>query len=341
MDPRFSSPPDPSTSEAQPQRFPAPIVSAPEDEASGSRGPSLWNLFLALVCALVLSGILVVVVIGASGFRIRPPIDRVHFLSGLIDRPVVLLSLLAVTPLCMGIVALAAAAFSHVPWRKRLGLERGILRVADYPVILLGDAGAFMVSVALMAALVKLHWVPPPGEDRLGLVEMFHHVPPSLRWSMLLVTSLITGIGEELMFRGYVQRGLLDRWRPAWAIGVASVAFTIFHGDVAYSTFILPGAIYLGYIAWRSQSILPAIACHVLENGVVQAAQMFMGSRATSSSAPISAADWWIGSLVLVLAIGAVVISVRWIEALHHRTTPVAALQVGSIDAPDPPVGDS
>jgi len=74
------------------------------------------------------------------------------------------------------------------------------------------------------------------------------------------------GFVEELLFRGYVQRRLLRRWRPFGAILFASVAFAIAHLDPLHVVFALPLGIWFGIIAWRTGSIWPGVVCHAFIN---------------------------------------------------------------------------
>ncbi|MCA9238851.1 MAG: CPBP family intramembrane metalloprotease, partial [Planctomycetales bacterium] len=92
-------------------------------------------------------------------------------------------------------------------------------------------------------------------------------------WGLLfvLLIALSPGFVEELLFRGYIQGRLLQRWRPAWAIGVTSVLFGLVH--VAPHTVVLATVlgVWLGIVAWRTGSIVPTIVCHAFVNGSVNA----------------------------------------------------------------------
>lgn len=77
--------------------------------------------------------------------------------------------------------------------------------------------------------------------------------------------SFLVPIGEELLFRGVVMRGLL-RYGAVVAVVASSVVFALFHGV----NMALPSALVVGLVAAeitrRSGSIWPAVVVHVVNN---------------------------------------------------------------------------
>lgn len=83
---------------------------------------------------------------------------------------------------------------------------------------------------------------------------------------LAISTGLFPGIAEELLFRGYIQGRFLKRWPAPVAIGVTSVLFGIYHGNVEQfftTTFM---GVWLGVLAWRTGSVLPGIVAHFAIN---------------------------------------------------------------------------
>ncbi|MBN1948660.1 MAG: CPBP family intramembrane metalloprotease [Candidatus Cloacimonetes bacterium] len=81
------------------------------------------------------------------------------------------------------------------------------------------------------------------------------------------LVAVLPGICEEVMFRGYLINGFTRR--GLWsAIIVSGILFGIFHLDPFR---FLPTAVlgvYLGYLTLRSNSLLPAVFAHFLNNGL-------------------------------------------------------------------------
>lgn len=92
---------------------------------------------------------------------------------------------------------------------------------------------------------------------------------------VVLAMSIAPSICEEWFFRGMLQRSLLKHGRAVWAIIGSAVAFGAFHtlsGSVVAFDRLIPTALMggvLGWIAWRTGSILPGIALHMLHNATI------------------------------------------------------------------------
>lgn len=88
------------------------------------------------------------------------------------------------------------------------------------------------------------------------------------RISAVVMGALLSGAGEEMAFRGYMQ-SQLERFGPAFAVIVTSIAFMLAHAPqdlhqfvrLAVGYFVL--ALLLGALARRSGSILPGMVLHV------------------------------------------------------------------------------
>lgn len=87
---------------------------------------------------------------------------------------------------------------------------------------------------------------------------------------LLLVATLVTisvlvPIGEELLFRGVLLRGLL-RYGAVVAVVVSSIVFALFHG----LNMAMPSALIIGLVAGevtrRSGSVWPAVVVHIINN---------------------------------------------------------------------------
>lgn len=86
----------------------------------------------------------------------------------------------------------------------------------------------------------------------------------------LIFISLFAGIGEELFFRGILQRLLIKAFKNPWmGIVVAAAAFSFFHFQFFgfVPRFLL--GILLGAIYWYSGSLWPAIIAHFLYDGFI------------------------------------------------------------------------
>ena len=87
----------------------------------------------------------------------------------------------------------------------------------------------------------------------------------STPWTLVLI-ALVPAVCEELAFRGFILTGLRQNGRRWRAIATSSLFFALAHGILQQqiSAFFL--GLVLGYIAYQSQSLWPAILYHLTHN---------------------------------------------------------------------------
>lgn len=118
----------------------------------------------------------------------------------------------------------------------------------------------------LVVMWLVMRWPVGPFRELKALVD--HFVVPLFRTGSLpefALISLMAGIGEEMLFRGVVQRGLAANWGPWAACGVAAVLFGLCHAlNLGY--WILATAIgaYLGWLERATGNLLTPIIAHAV-----------------------------------------------------------------------------
>jgi sodium transport system permease protein len=87
-------------------------------------------------------------------------------------------------------------------------------------------------------------------------------------WFVLLAFAVAPAICEELVFRGFLLSGFGRGGRMAVAVGLSSVAFGIIHmiPEQVFNTALL--GVVLGTLAIRSNSLLPCILFHFINNAL-------------------------------------------------------------------------
>ncbi len=87
----------------------------------------------------------------------------------------------------------------------------------------------------------------------------------SIGWNLLFL-AVVPGVVEELFFRGALQ-GILSRIaKPAIAIWITAFVFSAIHGQIyGFVPRLLLGGL-MGYLAFYSQSLIPAMWAHFLNN---------------------------------------------------------------------------
>ncbi len=160
------------------------------------------------------------------------------------------------------LAAVGIASFAREPLGRRLGLGASGLGAGRIALCAIGLAALSHAAEGVVALA---------GLSTAGLVR-FDDALAGLHFEdlafPLLAIALASAFGEELFFRGMLQRGLAPRLGTAAAIAVTSVAFGAAHDDWAQGTAAVVLGSYLGVVAARTGSIRPAIVAHAVNNGL-------------------------------------------------------------------------
>lgn len=98
---------------------------------------------------------------------------------------------------------------------------------------------------------------------------------------------LVPAVCEELLFRGVMQ-GMLRPYGLWLAIVGQAVPFALLHGSAAAIVFALPAGLFFGWLAERSNSILPGMLLHFINNTLTFVQMLLLKNGAESLSTAIS-----------------------------------------------------
>ncbi|NQT23965.1 CPBP family intramembrane metalloprotease [candidate division KSB1 bacterium] len=83
---------------------------------------------------------------------------------------------------------------------------------------------------------------------------------------LILAFVVVAGIGEEMLFRGFLLGSLEKSVDVTRAVLYSSMIFTFMHFNPWWTIEIFFMGIIAGVITWKSNSLYPAIAMHALVN---------------------------------------------------------------------------
>lgn len=88
------------------------------------------------------------------------------------------------------------------------------------------------------------------------------------RWGYLAI-GLLAPVAEEIVFRGAILRSLLRGMRNHWvAIAISAVIFAIIHGNPAQMPHAMLVGLLLGWMYYRTDSLVPGVAFHWANNTI-------------------------------------------------------------------------
>lgn len=125
------------------------------------------------------------------------------------------------------------------------------------------------LALPLMALLTKtLVYAQPAFARFTGSRYGWRDGPPAVMLALLLTTTLVTPIVEELFFRGFLFRWMAAR-RPLWlAVTVSSAMFGASHIVPAQVIVASLMSLALIWLFLKSGSLWPCIVCHTVNNGI-------------------------------------------------------------------------
>lgn len=170
----------------------------------------------------------------------------------------------AITP-AMTVAASAlssAAVIGLFAWRRFAPMSPVYLRTRQWGVF-------FWCTVASLGTIIPSAWLQellPELPDLSG--DTFKAMMDN-RYGYF-VLCLLVPFAEEVAFRGAVLRSLLGSFRNHWAaIAISAVFFAVVHGNPVQMPHAFLVGLLLGWMYYRTGSILPGVVLHWVNNTVV------------------------------------------------------------------------
>ena len=216
----------------------------------------LWAPFATMAAVFVVVSLVSVAVIGiavASDPSIKasdPPESLTLVLTVVQDAVLVLAAALTLKLVLGRVVARDLGLRPVVDWRRALKVA-----VVCY--------AAYWVAASILSALFK-----PPQQQIVTDLKTEHAAGILIGFAVL--TCVVAPICEELFFRGFLFAALARRLGPRWAALVAGAVFGLVHAPnplVGLIALAVLG-VCLCALFWRTQSIIPCMALHALNNSI-------------------------------------------------------------------------
>ena len=223
--------------------------------------PRVWTPFVVFVAAFVLQVPVIIVFLIVLTLILHGPNGAAQNLEKVIQSDIGILG----STLCT--MATFAGGAILAGWASPIALVNR-LRLTKPSISPFGMATAICGTLSISLAfdgLSLLDLLP----DSPVLSELSRIIGSMTGFSLIgavLTIGVAPGIAEELLFRGYIQTRLTQRWGAGVGIFVTSLLFGLMHMDPVHMAFAFFMGLFLGYLTERSGSIRPAMICHATNN---------------------------------------------------------------------------
>lgn len=166
------------------------------------------------------------------------------------------------------------------------------------PALLVYLGGSQIISIAASFVGSATGSERPPmalPESKIAMVIAF------------LVICAVPAVLEELLFRGAMQ-AMLRPYGLWLAIVGQAVPFALLHGNLASAFFALAAGVFLGWLAERSDSLLPGMLLHFINNSLAFVQLLLLQSGAQSVAGILNVIS------LLVFPVLGVIVLIWWIR---------------------------
>lgn len=140
------------------------------------------------------------------------------------------------------------------------------LRPISLNIVGLSIVGGLSLSVLSDELDRLLSMVIPMPEWLLEQMRPLHVESP-VDWLLVISGAvIIASISEEGLFRGFLQVTLEQKGDATRAVLLSAVTWTLIHMNPYWAIQIFVTGVVIGFLAWRSDSIFPAIIVHAINN---------------------------------------------------------------------------
>jgi membrane protease YdiL (CAAX protease family) len=137
-----------------------------------------------------------------------------------------------------------------------------------------------VITIVLIVAIQPTIWFLSWLNALIPVPEMFSNMQNTqmqmienyLRGDHMLIltlfhVALVPAICEETLYRGYVMRAFQKSWGIWPAIIVSGLLFGLYHLQLSNLIPLATLGIIFAYVTWITESIIPAIVAHLVNNG--------------------------------------------------------------------------
>lgn len=193
------------------------------------------------------------------------------------------------------VLVMALATLLIVKMHAVKGERRNFLRMRITPNTWKVTALAAVLFVAAQPAIMFLGWlnsfVPVPDAMAQMQETMAEMIANFLKSDNALILGvfhigIVPAVCEEIMYRGYVQRAFEKSWGITAAILISGAVFGAYHLQISNFLPLATLGVFLAYVTYISDSLIPAMVAHFVNNGGQVIASSFYPEMLDESITP-------------------------------------------------------
>ena len=203
--------------------------------------------------------------------------------------------------------------------------RKEFLRFSVQPDTLQKSAITVVLIIAIQPTIWFLSWINAfiPVPEVFGNMQntQMQMIENYLRGDHLLMLTLfhvglVPAICEETLYRGYVMRAFQKSWGIWPAIIVSGLLFGLYHIQLSNLIPLATLGMLFAYITWVSESIIPAIIAHLVNNGGSVLVGTYYPESAFAEITPESMPPLW--AVIISLLITAYI--VYWMYGQNKKS---------------------
>ena len=166
-------------------------------------------------------------------------------------------------------------------WLRHSEKPKASTSQIHYRSVTLAVSSLLLLALAETLLLAPLELSDPETERIFTLMA-------SSPWC-LLGLCIVGPVAEELVFRWGVQGALQQKGLKPWVcIATSSVCFAAVHANLMQMVPAFMSGLLLGYMFWRSGSVLPAVAAHIFNNTLAVASLSYPTAEEALTAQPLA-----------------------------------------------------
>jgi membrane protease YdiL (CAAX protease family) len=176
-----------------------------------------------------------------------------------------------------------------------------------------------------------------------GLPDIFGEVMPQSTLQVFIAIfsiGIVAGVCEELIYRHYLLRPL-RRFGDMQAVIITSLLFGFFHGNFTQFLYTTAVGFVYGVVAVKANSVLPAIALHIINNSYVvimaEASELaYVMTEADERSLFTFVMDYWFWVMMLAGAVIFAFMCLKGMFKLENRSAYLTTSEKARVVAENP-----